>query len=462
MNMNIIYRIKTAIFLLSIFSPTALYAFQVHEVFPPIVVSESNAASWSTPIAFKEGLLFLTAVIPSQGTNNGINLQTVVFKGERKNGIWNWSSNSIEKETIDDKWHTAASIGIDKDNFIHIAYNMHNMPWQYSVSSAPLDISSFIFSGEKVASYEKFMVKHLKKSEFPSVGSAKIPNNQITYPAFFNDNNNDLFITYRFAAKPKRKFSERELAGGIAKYQSTTKTWISIGGYYEIDNNDALLSPNVTNFIEYPFSLTKGWVVYTPRLAFDSDNNMHVAWNWRLGGPGEDHVFPSYAYTKDSGHTFIKPNGSLYTLPIDVNSSWKVGGYSNAQKYYGPTSILIDSDDSPIVLLQPIGKTRAISKLNTKTGEWSKPQSLPYSASDINIDTQGNLWAISNGLNIFKKNKSDNKWALVYSDKDANSKNKTKTWCMPKSIKSVEESSFFVYTQSCDFKKVRVLQIKWN
>ena len=56
---------------------------------------------------------------------------------------------------MQNKYHTQASIGIDKLGHIHVAYNMHNTPWQYSISEYSENIESFIFFGQEVSMAQK-------------------------------------------------------------------------------------------------------------------------------------------------------------------------------------------------------------------------------------------------------------------------------------------------------------------
>jgi hypothetical protein len=71
------------------------------------------------------------------------------------------SKNVIFEKTDKNPWYNGASVGIDRNGYIHVAGNMHHSPfnhpktgnpyyeyaWQYVVSDKPEDISSFTFVG---------------------------------------------------------------------------------------------------------------------------------------------------------------------------------------------------------------------------------------------------------------------------------------------------------------------------
>ena len=219
-------------------------------------VAPSSTNVFSSPLAFHAGMLFTVNVEPALGPVTGTNLQTVVRKGvQQKFGIWEWESKVIEPNTLEDRYHTQASIGVDNHGYIHVAYNMHNMPWQYSVSAKPGAIGNFIFKGDPITHADRYLVRHKNKTPFISIGTAAIPGNQITYPAFFNDRSGQLYVTYRFATRPKRRFSARDFAGGIAKYNESVHQWEPIGGQLVRTDKDASYPGGRDSGIVIPFSV---------------------------------------------------------------------------------------------------------------------------------------------------------------------------------------------------------------
>ncbi|WP_431065362.1 BNR-4 repeat-containing protein [Methylotuvimicrobium sp.] len=456
-NTNIVRRL--IVFLFLTYSLVG-YCAQVEDILSPIKVSKSNISTWATPIAYRDGQVFIVTVEQPDNVLNGINLKTVIRKGEKSSEGWKWDSFVVDSETLDDQWHNVPSLAIDANGYIHVAYNMHNMPWQYVVSSKPLNINGFEFRGQTVSSVVKYAVKHLNRTPFPGIGQAAIPGNQITYPAFFQDKNNDLYVTYRFAVRPKKHYLKRGFGAGIAKYNNETKSWDSLGGDFSLSNIDALL--NSDRSIVKPFALTFDWWAYFPRLAFDSGNQIHVAWMWRQGRAGGDLSHPSYAWSANNGQAFKTVDSKDYELPITVNMADQIGSFSPGTKFYGPTRIAIGPDDTPYFLLQPIGQARVLVYYDKTKNHWSKPEKLPNSALEIAFDTNGNLWAFATGLRIFKRNGIHGVWRMIHEDKEAKIKSKHNMWCHPKVALVPESKVFLIYTQSCDYTRLKVTKVDWE
>lgn len=446
-------------FIFFITIPISGQTAQVEDIYPTLNVSKSNISTWATPVAYKNGKVFFVAVMPPPKLSNGMDLNTVIYKGVQINNNWIWTSTSIDSTTLDDQWHNIPSIGIDPDGYIHVAYNMHTMPWQYSISKLPLDINAFEFKGDAISIVEKSAVKNFNKTPFPKIGNALIPGNQITYPAFFYDKNQDLYVTYRFAAYPKRSYMDRMFSAGIAKYNNQSKEWLAIGGTIPLSNRDADFSDSHLSSIT-SFASDMGWTVYLPRLAFDSINNMYVAWHWRKGGAGGDHTNPSYAWSKDNGETFNKSDGTAYHLPITYAEADKISSFESTTKFFGPTRLLISPSDTPYLLMQPIGQGRFLVHLDRHNNKWSSPEKTPDSALEFSFDGEGNMWAFSTGLKIFKRFDVIGEWKLVHSDTDSIAKKEK--WCQPKVLSVPEERMFLVHSQSCDYTKIKITKVKWD
>jgi len=287
----------------------------------------------------------------------------VVRKGTLEaDGNWIWEKHVIENRTLDDRYHTQPSIALDKSGYIHVVYNMHNMPWQYKVSKRPDDISEFEFKGEALTTDQLKKVKYENKTPFPYIETAAIPGTQITYPSFFKDRNNDLYITYRFATKPAQSWKKRGFAGGIAKYDVVNKKWEPIGGKLKINSADALYKDNAVDksYTVYPFAYTDKWSVYLIRLHFDKNNGMHLSWTWREGGAGSDCSHPSYAYAESGSNIFKKTNGVEYDLPVSVPGSKIKGGYTVPSEQAQNVKVALDF---PVSSFQACRYLRASSML---------------------------------------------------------------------------------------------------
>ena len=364
-----------------------------------IEVHSTNATVFNTPLAVYNGSVFFVVVQdPPKGTvPNGYNLQTVVCKASKTQNQWDIESTVVEPRTIDDKWHTQASIGIDPEGYIHVAYNMHNLPWQYAVSKKPGDISSFEFKGQSISIDEIRRAKIANETTFSTVGEGKIPGNQITYPAFYNDKLGNLYITYRYKLKPARKWEERASAGGVAKYNHKVKQWESIGGPIAISKTDAIFTNGSEIYTQYPFVYSEQVDPYLIQLSFDTNNDIHASWLWRKGGAGPDCSNPSYVKIQEN-----------MKLPITYSDSCSHIDESD-QRYYAPSSLAVDQLDIPWIILNPIGKPRELLQL----GEHKK-ENTPWGGTKIIINDNGFLWVFASGPQIFCRKYGELKWQSIY------------------------------------------------
>ena len=407
---------------------------------------------FSTPIVFFNNAIYSVRVETPSETPNKINLVTKISKGTpRSNGQWQWSSTVIEDRTLDDMYHTQPSLEIDKNGYIHVAYNMHNMPWQYSVSKKPEDISEFVFKGEYLDEDTLKKVKYENKTPFPNLGSAAIPGTQITYPAFFKDRNGDIYISYRFATKPKRPWKERGFAGGLAKYDTSTEKWTSIGGAMWLSEDDATVTAGQAAVV-YPFAYFDKWSVYGIRLFFDQDNSMHCVWEWREGGAGPDCSLPSYAFSSD-GINFLKADKVTgYTLPIDKDLVDTCSKDLPIDKIYSPVEFAVDPAKQPIMFISQYKASRIIVTYDPVTQKWKKTGATPWGATNIFIDDNGNQWAFATGLSVLRKMSTEDSWHVIYEDSDGFG------WAKPSVVPS--EKGFLVQTYSSDGKTSRIYWIK--
>ena len=456
-------RIANNCLLLSIVLAFALFiagaapAATVKQPLPPLSVSPSNVNVFSTPVAYRDHCVYTVNVEPAKGGRPGLNLHTVVRKGCRnEKQEWSWTTHDLDSKTLDDPWHTQPSIAVDRSGYIHVAYNMHNMPWQYAVSKQPEDISAFRFRGEGLKEDQLYAVKHLNKTPFPGVGTAAIPGNQITYPGFFPDCNGDLYITYRFALRPKRSFRDRVFSAGIARYDISVKQWAAIGGEIAISRKDATWKGPQAFRRQRVFATANQWTAYYPHLTFDRDNGMHVTWMWRKGGAGADVSHPSYAYSPDGGNTFFRADGTQYMLPISVHKAGLFVRHEAESRFIAPTDIAVDRQKSPYVVFGIIGKGNCTTHFDRLSNSWTRPEPAPSGASAIEFDGKGRLWAFSSGLTIYMKPARRSKWMRVHQDAGSG------VYGYPKVVAVPEEKMFLIHCQRKDLRKVKIVSLRWG
>lgn len=435
--------------------PIALFAAQiaVEVVMPPIYTHpDGDRNIFASQFDYSDGRV-VTAHVESASPQGrtGTNLQTVIRLGQRQpDSSWVWTSKIIESRTILDKWHTQASVAFDRNGYVHVAYNMHNMPWQYAVSVRPFDIDSFSFKGMRITQQEIDTVKFENKTPFPDLGHAAIPGNQITYPMFFKSRRGDLYVTYRFALKPARPWTERTFAAGIAKYQDATGVWEGIGGNVAISSQDARLPSGKTSASTRAFAAQDGFTAYLPTLSFAPDDTMHITWSWRRTEAGEDTTRPSHIWTKD-GQAFFGLDGREVSLPLRFDNSPPITGHLDSDTYYATRSLTIGHDGAPIVNLHRIGRGREIWAAKGSTDRFTVEPS-PAGASTIVVDRHGAQWAFATGLRVFRRPTGTSQWEEIGQI--------GVQLCDPKVLYFELESRFMVHAKSCNGERAQIFTFR--
>lgn len=412
------------------------------------VHAQGDQNVFATPMDYRDGMVFTVHVEPpDESGRDGVNLHTVVRKGTRQsNGTWLWVSTLIEPRTILDEWHTQASIAVDEEGYVHVAYNMHNLPWQYVISKRPYDISEFDFKGQAITQAEIERTKFENKTNFPDVGSAAIPGNQVTYPMFFKDRYGSLYVTYRFAVKPSRRFEQRAFGAGIAKYSIAEHKWTAIGGNASFAATDSKAAS-----VQMPFAFQDGYTVYLPTLAFSQDNHMHVFWNWRPGVAGMETIRPSYATSPD-GIAFFNAKGATVALPIKFDTSTPVTGVANEEQFYAAKSVAVSASGMPMVIMQPaLGKGRQIWSLDKSAGRFIKEEA-PAAATTLIVDKQGRQWAFASGLRVFMRASELSNWDEIGTIGI--------NMCNPRIGYYPDESRFVVHAKSCTSGTVSIVTFR--
>lgn len=408
-------------------------AGEVELVMPPFGISpQGDVSVFATPIDVQNGMVavaFVTA--PDVDTTPGY-VNTVVRAGSQVNGIWQWTTTRIDTHTLLDPYHTQPSLAFDRNGYLHVAYNMHNLPWQYVVSHQPYDVSQFDFNGQPVTLGQLDELRLANKTHYPDAGKAAIPGNQITYPAFFKNHAGDLYVSYRFAMRPARGWEERARAAGVARYDADTRNWIAVGGSVPLGAGDAEYAgksnPSTTVFAYDP-----GYIPYLVTLAFDTDDALHAVWTWwdrASNESGAVTVLPSYRKLADPKQSAAIANTVTGRIP-----GWSTNAVFNTAK-----SLAIAANGDVLAILEPQGQNRKLLRLDRATGTWGAAEDTPYSASKILVDRDGNEWLFASGLNLFKRAPSGN-WSRPFGI--------GRNLCDPRPVYSQTEHSFYILAKTC-------------
>ncbi|KAF4994830.1 hypothetical protein FGRMN_5564 [Fusarium graminum] len=172
---------------------------------------------------------------------------------------------------MDDLGHNTPSISVDGDGYVHVFTSMHNEPWRYFRSATP---------------YSSTLVD--ASSDMPDQTT------KITYPIVKRDATGNLWLIVRGQAA-----NDNNAKGGyLYKYTLDDGTWsrVSIWAY------------------------NKGYSVYPDDIAFSSDGDVHLQWEWSKYPASAVRHQGSYARYRPSTNIFTSASGATVSIPITQNT----------------------------------------------------------------------------------------------------------------------------------------------
>jgi len=393
---------RTLFFILLFFPATHFGQSGIQIIFEgQFDVHPSNEALFNSPLASFGNQFYVTFV--------NSKLQTEVAR--KKDG--EWQRTIIEKKTRDNRWHNQPSIAADGEGYLHLVYNMHSTPWQYSVTRFPEEISTWRFRGQYVGKNPgDSMPETAYKKTWLTDGTAAIPGNQITYPFMTCDSQGNIFLAYRECGRCETgNYYHRKWSGGISKYTVNNGRWQRVG-------NGTIWAQD-EKFV--PLGIF---------ISFGPKQRMHISWVWNAHyKPENRHAglpnWVAYARSDDGGTTFKRADGSALSLPITFEESDKCASPAGPGKgkstFWGYTRNTGSPDGKPYVLIMPRAQRQgrkagnSIVSYRDDTG-WQEPQHLPANAAHILIDDAGNFYAVSSEIRIYRRAAAGKKWKPLIVD----------------------------------------------
>ena len=429
--------------------PEPTFSWKVTRILDRSPTSKGQIHTQQTPIDTKDGYVYVVGIEPgANGDGDGIRQTTTIKQGRLgNNNEWEWSNATISDNTLYDPYHTAPAVGIDRDGKIHVAYNMHNTPWQYVVSSEPHSLEYFEFKGQAVSDADLSRLEFENASDFDSLGTGAITGSQISYPAFFRNKQNQLFITYRAAVKPARDFWERTMSGMVASYDEQSAQWTNMGAKVALKADDVIELPGSFFDINALASET-GWTVYHPKLAFTATGEMHVILIWRRGIAGSFSSRPCHLMTSD-GQNFYTINGDYIELPLKSSHCGNMS-YNNDELFTHLADLKIDQSGQLHALLSPIDNPRELLYYSKNEKRWIREQS-PSNANHIFFDKNGRQWAIARGLILLYRDSLNEPWITHYSENHND--------CFAKMVWNENMTKGYIHTQACDSSSTTVYEL---
>jgi len=194
--------------------------------------------------------------------------------------------------------HNTASIVVDGDGYLHVAWDHHASPLHYARAVAPgsLELGP---KGRMTGRQE---------------GS-------VTYPSFFRLPGGDLLFLYR---------DGRSGRGNVVlnRYDTKARTWRQVHANL-VDGEDAR-------------SAYLG-------AALDARGTLHLAWNWRDTPDVATNHDLCYARSADGGATWTTSGGTPLRLPITAATAEYAAHIPRDRNLMNPPSITADADGRPYI-----------------------------------------------------------------------------------------------------------------
>lgn len=210
--------------------------------------------------------------------------------------VWQLHRTQYQGNTADA--HNSISIIVDKDGYLHAAWDHHNNALHYARGVAPYSLNL----GEKM----------------PMTGIAE---NRISYPEFYAMPDGKLLFFYRDGGSGNGNLV-------INQYNPEDKKWVQL-------HNNLISGERKRNAY---------W-----QACSDDKGTLHLSWVWRESPDVASNHDLCYARSKDGGRTWEKPNGETYTLPITAATAEYALRIPQRHELINQTSMTTDDEGRPFI-----------------------------------------------------------------------------------------------------------------
>jgi hypothetical protein len=291
-----------------------------------------------------------TVIFRHHGVLTFGNVQFAAFYDANENVTFvrrDLQTNAVEYSTLEGEFnvrdaHNAISLGVDKNGYLHIAFDHHGSPLQYRRSTTPMSINHW-------------------SNPMPMTGEKE---EKVTYPAFlFNPVDSALLFLYR-------RGNATNGEAFLKKYNPQQQQWF--------DFDEPILSGNDKVPTACP---------YWNHPVFDERGALHLSFVWRI--PGKEgkvnNIGMAYATSRDNGMSWANYENVHLSLPITRESQtsvWDIPELLNLINQCGmstdtngcPHIVYYSNDDNHIPQYKHLwfdGKMWNNSTLKLRTKEFS-------------------------------------------------------------------------------------------
>lgn len=258
------------------------------------------ASGWSSTSV--NTAVFRTNSIVTHGDTQYISFydpEGYVTLGKRNLGDDRWQTERTQYKGNVKDGHNVISIGVDGDGYLHVAFDHHGHPLRYARSVGPGCLS----------------LGNLQ----PMTG---IDEGKVTYPEFYSLPGGDLLFVYRSGASGRGNMA-------INRYDVAAKKWTRV--------QDSLIDGEEQRS---PY-----WQMYV-----DANGVIHVSWVWRETWLVETNHDMCYARSDDGGKTWLRSDGSLYSLPITAANAEYALRIPQNSELINQTSMTADAESHPYIV----------------------------------------------------------------------------------------------------------------
>lgn len=221
-----------------------------------------------------------------------------VVLGKRKTGTSEWQLTETAFTGNVRDAHNTISIMVDGKGYLHLAWDHHNNPLNYSISKKPLSLE---MGGKRI------MTGKNEKS--------------VSYPEFYKMQDGDLVFLYRDGGSGRGNLV-------VNRYSPESKQWIQLSN----------------NLIDGEGKRNAYW-----QACVDNKNNIHVSWVWRESPDVASNHDLCYARSTDGGITWENSAGKKYQLPINATTAEYACRIPQQRELINQTSMSADKDGNPII-----------------------------------------------------------------------------------------------------------------
>lgn len=226
------------------------------------------------------------------------NMDGYVVLGKRKLTDKHWELKTTNfKGNVSDA-HNTISMMIDGLGYVHLAWDHHNNPLRYAISTKPLSLEM----GDK-----QIMTGQNEQ--------------KLSYPEFYRLPNGNLLFFYRNGASGQGNLV-------MNSYDIRTKKWTTIQ----------------QNLIDGEGERNAYW-----QACLDTKGTIHLSWVWRESADVASNHDMGYACSKDGGKTWQTSQGKRYQLPITAQNAEYAAKIPEKSELINQTSMVADANGNPYI-----------------------------------------------------------------------------------------------------------------